>query len=277
MSRYSIFPRGFFTVKGHKGRKIYCVDCRYTDTAKCADEFIQVQQGFDYELLNAFRTAARGEALPDTVGGVPKEKIYELAEEFKSGRFGIIFFGMGLTHSMGRNHNIDIAINLTRDMNEFTKFSIMAMRGHWNVTGSGQVLGWQYGFPYAVDLSRRDQARHQTGETTSVDLLNRNEVEACFYIATDPGAHFPVDAMISSAKKPTVTIDPHINCTTEISDIHIPVAMVGVETGGCAYRMDNVPIETRKVVDPPEGMLTDEEVLTKINQRVDELLAKGGA
>ena len=35
MSRYSIFPRGFFTTKGHKGRKIYCVDCRYTDTAKC--------------------------------------------------------------------------------------------------------------------------------------------------------------------------------------------------------------------------------------------------
>ena len=64
---------------------------------------------------------------------------------------------MGLTHTMGRNHNIDIAINLTRDMNDFTKFSIMAMRGHWNVTGSGQVLGWQYGFPYAVDLSRRRQ------------------------------------------------------------------------------------------------------------------------
>ncbi|MGA2105756.1 MAG: formylmethanofuran dehydrogenase subunit B [Methanoregula sp.] len=277
MSRYSIFPRGFFTVKGHKGRKIYCVDCRYTDTAKCADEFIQVQQGYDYELLNALRTAARGEALPDTVGGVPKEKIIEIVEDLKQGRFIIIFFGMGLTHTMGRNHNIDIAINLTRDLNDFTKCAIMAMRGHWNVTGSGQVLGWQYGFPYAVDLSRRDQARHQTGETTSVDLLNRNEVEACFYIATDPGAHFPVDAMISSSKKPTVTIDPHIQCTTEISDLHIPVAMVGVETGGCAYRMDNVPIETRKVVDPPEGMLTDEELLTKINLKVDELLANGGA
>ena len=41
--------------------------------------------------------------------------------------------------------------------------------------------------------------------------------------------------------------------------------------------MDNVPIETRKVVEPPEGMLTDEELLTKINKRVDELMAKGGA
>jgi formylmethanofuran dehydrogenase subunit B len=181
---------------------------------------------------------------------------------------------MGLTHTLGRNHNIDIAICFTRDMNEFTKFNIVAMRGHWNVTGSGQVLSWQYGFPYAVDLSRRNKARYQTGETTSVDLLTRNEVEATFYIATDPGAHFPIDAMISSSKKPSVTVDPHITPTTELADVHIPVAMVGVETGGCAYRMDNVPIETRKVVEPPEGMLTDEILLTRILHRVDELLGE---
>ncbi|HVP24787.1 MAG TPA: formylmethanofuran dehydrogenase subunit B, partial [Methanomicrobiales archaeon] len=215
-----------------------------------------------------------GEPLPDFIGGVPKEKVYEIVEELKTGRFGVIFFGMGLTHTLGRNHNIDIAISFTRDMNEFTKFSIIAMRGHWNVTGSGQVLSWQYGFPYAVDLSRRNKARYQTGETTSVDLLMRNEVEATFYIATDPGAHFPIDAMIASSKKPSVTVDPHITPTTELADVHIPVAMVGVETGGCAYRMDNVPIETRKVVDPPDGMLTDEELLTKILHRVDELLGE---
>ena len=198
-----------------------------------------------------------------------------MAEVLKTVKFGVIFFGMGLTQSIGRNHNVDIAINLTGDLNRHTKFSIMPMRVQWNVTGSSEVLGWQYGFLYAVDLSRGNQARHQTGETTSIDLLTRSEVEACFYIATDPGAHFPIDALVSSSKKPTVTIDPYINCTTEISDLHIPVAMVGVETGGGAYRMDNIPIEMRKVVDPPEGILTDEELLTRINQRVDELLARG--
>jgi formylmethanofuran dehydrogenase subunit B len=36
--------------------------------------------------------------------------------------------------------------------------------------------------------------------------------------------------------------------------------------------MDNVPIETRKVVDAPDGMLTDVELLTKINARVDQLM-----
>lgn len=272
MSRYSIFPRGFFTTKGHKGRKIICVDCRYTDTAKCADEFIQVEQGYDYELLDAFRTVARGQPIPDVVGGVPKEKIISAVNTLKEGRFGVIFFGMGLTHTLGRNHNIDIAINLTRDLNDFTKFSIIAMRGHWNVTGSGQVLSWQYGFPYCVDLTRRTHARYNPGETSSVDLLRRKEVDACICIASDIGAHFPIEATRHMAQIPSVCIDPHINLTTEISDVHIPVALVGVEVEGCAYRMDNVPIACRKVVEPPEGMLTDEELLEKVYDRLCDIM-----
>jgi formylmethanofuran dehydrogenase subunit B len=39
--------------------------------------------------------------------------------------------------------------------------------------------------------------------------------------------------------------------------------------------MDNVPIDTRKVVDPPAGMLTDEEFLIKVRDRVKQL--KGAA
>jgi formylmethanofuran dehydrogenase subunit B len=35
--------------------------------------------------------------------------------------------------------------------------------------------------------------------------------------------------------------------------------------------MDNVPIETRKVVDAPEGMLTDEEFLKRVLTRVKEI------
>ena len=64
MSRYSIFPRGFFTGKGQKSRKMIVVDPRVTDTAKMADIHLQITQGQDYELLNAFRVAFKGEWLP---------------------------------------------------------------------------------------------------------------------------------------------------------------------------------------------------------------------
>jgi formylmethanofuran dehydrogenase subunit B len=39
--------------------------------------------------------------------------------------------------------------------------------------------------------------------------------------------------------------------------------------------MDNVPIDTRKVVEPPEGMLTDEQFLEKVLHRIREI--KGAA
>ena len=271
MSRYSIFPRGFFVNKGHKNRKMFVIDPRVTDTAKMADYHFQIEQGRDYELLSAFRVAIRNEWLPDTVAGIPKEKIYEAAEILKSGRFGIIFFGMGVTQSLSKNHNIDNAIMLTKDLNEFTKFSIMAMRGHYNVTGSGQVLGWQFGFPFCVDLSR-GFARYNPGETSSNDLLRRGEVDSVFVLGSDPGAHFPISSVKKFSELPSVAVDPHITPTTEVAKLHVPVAFVGVEVGGNCYRMDNVPIEARKVVDPPEGMLTDEEFLSRVNKRVKELM-----
>ncbi len=184
-------PRGFFTGKGHTGRKVIVVDPRPTDTASVADVHLQVEQGGrDYELLNAFRVAFKGEQLPpDVVAGIPKEKIYEAAETLKSGRFVIIFFGMGVTQSLGKNHNIDEAIAVTRDLNEYTKAAIMPMRGHYNVTGSGQVWGWLFGFPpYAVDLSRGFARYNPPGETTSNDLLRRDEVDAVFVLGSDPPA-----------------------------------------------------------------------------------------
>ncbi|MBR1369065.1 formylmethanofuran dehydrogenase [Methanocalculus chunghsingensis] len=263
MSRYSVYPRGFFTGKGSKSRKVIVVDPRKTDTASLADAHLQLEQGRDYELLSALRVAFRGEKLPDFVAGIPKDQIYEAADLLKSGRFVIIYFGMGVTQSLGKNHNIDIAIAVTRDLNDYTKAAIMPMRGHYNVTGSGEVLGWQFGFPFCVDLSR-GVARYNPGETSSNDLLVRDELDAVFVLGSDPGAHFPISSVKKIAQLPSVAIDPHLTPTTAVCKLHVPVAFVGVEVGGCCYRMDNVPIESRKVVDPPEGMLTDQEFLTMV-------------
>lgn len=270
MSRYSIFPRGFFTGKGHKGRTVVVVDPRPTDTASLADYHLQLEQGRDYELLSALRVAFRGEQLPDVVAGIPKETIIEVANKMKEARFGCIFFGMGVTHSLSKNHNIDIAIHVTRDLNDYTKWSIMPMRGHYNVTGSGEVWGWQFGYPFCVDLSR-GFARYNPGESSANDLLVRGEVDSVFVLGSDPGAHFPFGSVKKMNDLPCVCVDPHITPTTAVADLHVPVAFVGVEVGGCAYRMDNVPIETHKVVDAPEGMLTDEEFLEKVYGRMKEI------
>ena len=92
-----------------------------------------------------------------------------------------------------------------------------------------------------------------------------------FVIGSDPGAHFPFSSVKKMNDIPCVCVDPHITPTTVVADLHVPVAFVGVEVGGCAYRMDSVPIETHKVVDAPEGMLTDEEFLQLVLDRLEKI------
>jgi formylmethanofuran dehydrogenase subunit B len=264
LSRYTIYPRGYFRERGHQDRELIVVDVRRTDTAKIANKFVQVEYGKDYELLGALRAAVNGNEIEaGEVGGVKKDEIYELAEKMKNCQFGIIFFGMGLTMTSGRHRNIDNAISLTKDLNRHTKFSIMPMRGHYNVTGFGEVITWQTGYPFAVDFST-GYPRYNPGETTANDVLQRGEADAALIIASDPVAHFPRKSVEHLANMPLIYIGPHHTLTSELADIFIPSTFVGIETEGTAYRMDTVPINTRKVVDPPKGVLSDEEILKRI-------------
>ncbi len=270
-SRYSIFPRGFFTTKGKMQRTIICIDPRETDTAKLANIHLMIRQGHDYDLFDAFRTVLRGHDIPDEVAGIKKDQILEATEKIKKARFVMIFYGMGCCHTDGRNHNVDAAISLTRDINSHTKASIMAMRGHYNIAGPGQVWSWQFGFPYCIDLSKGTHAHMNPGETSSIDLAMRDEVDCFVNVGTDAGAHFPIDAIKHLKKHPFITVDPNICMASEISDLHIPVRVVGVEEPGVVYRMDNVPIQFKKVVDGPEGVPSDEELFDKIYERMCEL------
>ena len=189
----------------------------------------------------------------------------------KKARFCMIFFGMGCTHTDGRNHNIDAAISLTRDLNTHTKCSIMAMRGHYNIAGPGQVWAWQFGFPYCIDLSKGTHAHMNPGETSSVDLAMRDEVDCFVNVGTDAGAHFPIQAVQHLKKHPFITIDPNFNMASEISDLHIPVRIAGVDEPGVVYRMDNVPIQFRSVIKGLPGVPSDEELFNKVYERMCEL------
>ncbi len=274
MARYSIYPTGFFANKGYNKRKVIVIDPRLTDTAGIADQYIRVEQGHDYELFNAFRMAVRGyEAdIPESVAGVPKQTILEVAEILKEANFGVFFFGMGLTHTDGRNHNIDIAISLIRDLNAFSKWSIMAMRGHFNIVGPNIVWSWTFGFPYCIDLTKGDHAHMNPGETGIIDLAIRDELDLFINIGTDAGAHFPAQAVRHLKKHYWITIDPHFNVAAMISDLYIPVGISGVEVPGIVYRMDNVPIQFRKIIEPPDGVISDEELLNRISERIESLL-----
>ncbi len=254
-----------------EGRKLVVVDVRRTRTAEIADYFIQVEPNKDYELLQALRALIRDQEVEvDDVAGIPIEYLEEIADVMVNCNFGVLFFGLGLTMSRGKLRNIDAALSLARDLNMRTKFIIMPMRGHFNVTGADTVFTWQTGFPYAVDFSL-GYPRYNPGETSAVDVLLRKESDSALIVASDPVANFPRKAVEHLVKNPLIVIDPHLNATAQMADVVFPSAFVGIEASGTAYRMDHVPLPLKKVVDPPRGVLSDEEILRRILSEVRKI------
>jgi formylmethanofuran dehydrogenase subunit B len=257
-----------------EGRKLIIVDVRKTMSAEMADYFIQVEPNKDYEVMQVLRALVKDQELDvDKVAGVPVEYLQEVADVMVSCEFGIIFFGLGLTMTAGKFRNVDVAISLVRDLNMRTKFAIMPMRGHFNVTGANVVFTWQSGYPFAIDFSL-GYPRYNPGETTVMDVLLRQESDAALVVASDPGGNFPKKAVEHLVKKPLIVIDPHMNATALMGDVVFPSAFVGIEVGGTAYRMDHVPLPLKKVVEPPEGILTDEEILRRILEEVRIIKSK---
>ncbi|MEM4887824.1 MAG: formylmethanofuran dehydrogenase subunit B [Thermosphaera sp.] len=255
-------------VKGRRERKIVVIDTRKTPTANLADLIIQVEPGRDYELITALRMAIKDLDIEvPTVAGVPKEKIMELAEMMKTAKYGVIFFGVGLTMTGAKYRNIVAAIKLVQELNEWTKFGLLPMRGHYNVTGSNQVFLWTAGYPYAVDYAR-GFPRMIVGVTSATDLLANGDVDAALIIASDPVAHLPRKAVEHLSRIPVIVIDAKWSLTTAFADVIIPGAYVGIECEGTAYRMDEVPIRLKKLVDPPPGILCDSEILRKLVEKV---------
>ncbi len=126
--------------------------------------------------------------------GLTLEQLQDLADRMKSARYGAMFFGMGLTMTRGKYMNAAAVLTLGVEMNDYTRFVAMPLRGHGNVTGADAVTSWLTGYPFGVDFSR-GYPRYNPGEYTTIDLLTRGEVDAVLVLAADPGATMPKPAI----------------------------------------------------------------------------------
>lgn len=271
VTRYSVTPRGRLTPNGRRDRTVAVVDVRPTSSTRLADHLLQVRPGADFEVLTTLRAMVKNDEWRienrewgmenGEVGGVPLEQLEALAETMKTCRFGVVFMGMGLTQTRGRDLTVSELFTLVAELNEHTRFSVIPMRGHGNVAGADQVMTWQTGYPFAVSLARGYPV-YGPGEFTAVDVLARCEADAALILASDPVAHFPAAAARELERIPTIVLDPMPSLTTEIAAVVFPTACYGIEAAGTAYRMDGVPIRLRPVL--PSTRPTDEEILDRM-------------
>ena len=267
-TKYTIMQKGKYTQNGRKDRTMVLVDIRETPSAKAANLFLQIRPGKDFELITALRALIKGQRVnEDAVNetGLPLSKLEELVAKMKAARFGVIFFGMGLSMTRGKHMNSAAVLMLAAEMNAFTKFVAMPMRGHGNVTGADVVMRYTTGYPFGVNLCR-GYPRFNPGEFSTVDLLVRGDVDACLVLGADPGATMPQPGIDHLAKIPTIVLDPKVTHTSRLARVHITTAATGVSAPGTVYRMDEIPLPLRPALKSPYP--TDEEVVRRIREAV---------
>lgn len=273
--RYSTMPKGLFIPKGRKGRTVVLVDVRRSKSAPAADIFLQIKPRKDFEALWALRALVKGIELDDSVEketGIPLAQLQDLAAKMKACKFGVLFFGMGLSMTRGKHLNVEAALSLAADLNAFTRFYAKPMRGHGNVTGADNVVAWQTGYPFGVNLGR-GYPRFNPGEFTTSDTLARREADAALIIASDPMGNFSQPAREHLATIPFVALDPKETATVKHAAVAFCTATYGINVPGTVYRMDDVPIPLRPAFESPYP--SDEVVLNAIEKRVREIQSNG--
>ena len=269
-TKYSLMPKGEFVPNGRKDRTAVLIDVRKTKSSKAADIFLQLKPRSDFELAWALRGLAAGvEIDPDIEQktGISLERLTEVMDGMKAAKFGAILFGMGLTMTRGKHINSEAVLALARDMNKHTRWVAKPMRGHGNVTGADNVVSWQTGYPFGVNLGR-GYPRFNPGEFTTSDTLARGEADAALIVASDPMSNFSQPAREHLAKIPVIVLDPKLSETAKIAKVAFTTATYGINTAGTVYRMDDVPIPLRPAFESPYR--SDFEILKAIERRIRE-------
>jgi formylmethanofuran dehydrogenase subunit B len=269
-TKYSLMPKGKYVPRGRKDRTMVLVDIRETKSGGAADIFLQVKPGKDFEVLTLLRALVKGQRVNEAMvaeTGLTLVQLQDFVDRAKRARFGVFFFGMGLSMTRGKHMNSAAILTLAAELNAFTKFVAMPMRGHGNVTGADVIMRWTTGYPFGINFNR-GYPRYNPGEFSTVDLLVRGDVDATLILGADPGATMPQPAIDHMARVPTIVLDPKVTHTSRLARVHITTAVTGISAPGTGYRMDEVPLPLRPALKSPYP--TDEEVIRRIHQAITE-------
>jgi formylmethanofuran dehydrogenase subunit B len=267
-TKYTLTQKGKFVPKGRKDRTMVLVDIRETPSAKAADIFLQIRPTKDFEVLTTLRALVKNQRVDEGLvaeTGLTVEQLQDFADRMKRARFGVFFFGMGLSMTRGKHMNSAAILTLAAELNAFTKFVAMPMRGHGNVAGSDMVLRWTTGYPFGVNMCR-GYPRFNPGEFSTVDLLVRGDVDAAFIAGADPGATMPQPGIDHLKRIPTIVLDPKVTYTSRLARVHITTAPTGISSPGTVYRMDEVPLPLRPAL--PSPYPSDEDIIRRVHQAV---------
>jgi formylmethanofuran dehydrogenase subunit B len=265
----TLFSRGKFRMTGREIKTLIVIDPVKTASfgvMGVRDVALQIELGKDIDLIRVLKEECyKAESIPDSgVGGIDRDDLKRLLLHVTGAENGVIFIGQGVLRTQANENVIKELLELVQLINvkqQKGRVSVIMLGGHYNMAGFEHVALSTFGKNHSLQFANNQLV--DTSETI-ISKIEKEDFDCSIIVGTDPISHFPSKLSKKLLKKPIILIDNKQSATFHIADVIIPSAITGVECGGLAYRIDHIPIELKKVLNPPSNVYTDEEILNKI-------------
>lgn len=270
-----VFSRGKFRMTGREIKTIILIDPVQTATFNilgAKDLSLRIEPGKDLELVRALKEkCCKASDFPEgNIAGLDKADMDRLLTNISNAENAVILIGQGLLRPDEEETLLQEFLELIEIINlrqDKGRVSLCMAGGHFNMAGFEQV---------ALSLVGKNQSLQFEGnhivetEENILTKIDNEDFDCSIIVGTDPISHLPYQLTKKLTSKPMILLDSKETATTNIANIVLPTALTGIECGGTAFRLDYIPINLKKIIEPKNGVLSDEEVLDKLLEKLTD-------
>ncbi|MHA1671080.1 MAG: formylmethanofuran dehydrogenase subunit B [Promethearchaeota archaeon] len=271
----TLFSRGKFRMTGREIKTLIIIDPVKSvsfGVMGVRDIPLIIEPNKDIDLIRVLKEeCCKVDSIPpEGVAGIDKNDLKRLLLHLTGAEYGVIFAGQGLLKPTDNSDTLKEFLELIEMINSRQnkgRISLIMMGGHYNMTGFDHVALANYG--KNGSLSFKSNQLEDT-ETNTIDKINNEDFDLSIIVGTDPISHLPANLSSKLMKHPIIVIDNKKSATGDVADLILPSAITGIECDGLAYRLDNIPIQLQKIINPPNNIPSDEEILNELLNRLTD-------
>lgn len=264
-----LFSRGKFRMTGREIKTLVIIDPVQTASfgvMGVRDLALKIEPNKDIELIRLLKEeCCKAGSIPsEGVAGIDSADLKRLLLHLTGAEYGVILVGQGL---LTLHKDFDLLkeflefIELIQSKQEKGRISLMLIGGHYNMNGFDHIALSNFGVNGSMKFNNNQRI---DVEQNLVSKIESEDFDLSLFVGTDPISHFPKSLSKKLLKHPIIVIDNKSSATMDFADVVLPSSLTGIENEGIAFRLDHVPIQLQKPVNPPNNVPSDEKILSNL-------------
>lgn len=264
-----LFSRGKFRMTGREIKTLVIIDPVQTASfgvMGVRDLALKIEPNKDIELIRLLKEeCCKADSIPsEGIAGIDGADLKRLLLHLTGAEYGVILVGQGL---LTPHKDYDLLkeflefVELIQSKQQKGRISLMLIGGHYNMAGFDHVALSNFGANGNIKFNNNQRI---DPEQNLVSKIESEDFDLSIFVGTDPISHFPKNLIKKILKHPIIMIDNKSSATLDFADVVLPSSLTGIENEGIAFRLDHVPIRLQKIVNAPNNIPSDEEILINL-------------